>query len=43
MKQIAPSQIRNQLLLRDARRASFNANMASFDAQLSQKQSELEK
>ena len=41
MKQIAPSQIRNQLLLRDARKASFNANMASFDAQLAQKQSEL--
>ncbi|MDA9816136.1 HlyD family type I secretion periplasmic adaptor subunit [Alphaproteobacteria bacterium] len=41
MKQLAPSQIRNQMLLKQARQLSFNANMASFDAQLRQSQSQL--
>ena len=41
MQKLAPSQIRNQLLLKEAREASFNANMASFDAQLRQNKSKL--
>ena len=41
MRELAPSQIRNQLLLKQARQASFNANMASFDAQMRQNQSQL--
>ena len=41
MEDLAPSQIRNQLLLKQARRASFQASMASFEAQLRQKSSEL--
>ncbi len=41
MRELAPSQIRNQLLLKEAREASFNANMASFDAQLRQNRSKL--
>lgn len=41
LKEIAPSQIKNELLLLEARNEKLSATLNSFDAQVKQKQSEL--
>ena len=41
LKEVAPSQITNELLLLEARTERLSATLNSFDAQVKQKQSEL--